>query len=72
VQWQVVPGDLAGRGASKTAVSVKIAGSCAPAQWVPQKYCFIQFYNMCAYRVRERGYGRDGCQTWGIYGVHGW
>ena len=49
---------------------VSIAGTCSPAQWVPQKYCLAQFYEMCA-NSRAKGaqtndYGRDGCQKWVI------
>jgi hypothetical protein len=69
---QVVPGNLADRGVNKNGVFVKIAGPCNPAQWVPQKYCYKQFYNMCANKVKEGNFGRNGCQKFGIYNVNGW
>jgi len=41
-----------------------IKGNCSPAQWVPQQYCFSQFYNMCANygafgTVETRKYGES-------------
>ncbi|KAK5138250.1 hypothetical protein LTR08_003311 [Meristemomyces frigidus] len=49
---------------------VTITGSCSPAQWVPQKYCLSQFYEMCAYSNKKgaqtNAYGRNGCQSWKI------
>lgn len=44
--------------------------SCKPAQWVPQEWCFKQFFNMCVNlgkggKVRAK-YGKGGCQDWHI------
>ena len=36
------------KGDNSDYAQVWIQGSCKPAQWIPQKYCFSQFYNMCA------------------------
>ena len=50
---------------------VGITGKCKPAQWVPQKYCKSQFYDMCAHADKNgestRHYGNGKCQEWGIY-----
>ncbi|GAB7364749.1 hypothetical protein MBLNU230_g5547t1 [Neophaeotheca triangularis] len=71
----VVPSRYAGRGAlfagpRRTAV-VKITGGCSPPQWVPQKYCYSQFYAMCARGDsdgrRNAQFGRNKCQTWSIW-----
>ncbi|KAK3109871.1 hypothetical protein LTR53_016417 [Teratosphaeriaceae sp. CCFEE 6253] len=49
---------------------VHISGKCAPPQWVPQKYCFSQFWNMCAWGGHHGGsvrhYGTNNCQKWVI------
>ena len=64
---------------------VSIGGDdCKPAQWVPQQYCYSQFYDICAkgsqhgrgigyYGRQLPGNGGGRCQTWMIapleYGV---
>ncbi|KXT12646.1 hypothetical protein AC579_4211 [Pseudocercospora musae] len=50
--------------------TVRINGDCKPAQWVPQKYCKSQFYELCN-RGDSNGangarYGRNACQWWRI------
>lgn len=52
---------------------VSITGVCSPAQWVPQKYCLSQFYNMCATgndvgdtAGRQYGAGTYKCQSWAL------
>ena len=37
-------GGMMGYSGHQTRIS--ITGNCSPAQWVPQKYCLSQFYNM--------------------------
>jgi len=63
-------GQNAGDGGSRDA-AIYISGTkCVPPQWIPQEYCYSQFYNMCATGGRagqnERSYGRDSCQDWTI------
>lgn len=43
-----------------------IKGTCFPSQWVPIFYCKVQFWDMCAGKVRKRRYGRNSCQIWTI------
>ncbi|TKA42476.1 hypothetical protein B0A54_06926 [Friedmanniomyces endolithicus] len=56
-------------GAHDTRLSIEAV--CSPAQWVPQKYCLSQYYNMCATGddvgdANDRFYGAGNyhCQTW--------
>ncbi|KAK5136093.1 hypothetical protein LTR08_004143 [Meristemomyces frigidus] len=59
-------GGMMGYAGKQTRIS--ITGNCGPAQWVPQEYCFKQFYHMCATGTSSgtsaKRYGRNGCQTW--------
>ncbi|KAM0698724.1 hypothetical protein Q7P36_002191 [Cladosporium allicinum] len=68
----VVPSSLAGQGGSggpkNNLAHIGISGKCSPAQWVPQHYCYKQFYYMC-WKGNNRGsyeksYGRKKCQDW--------
>ena len=67
----VVPSPYAtggGNGFAEKSTHISIAGTCSPAQWIPQEYCFSQFYQICA-NGNEHGtgakyYGRNGCQRW--------
>ena len=48
-----------------------IAENCKPPQWIPEKWCFHNFYNMCNNVNRNSKvtayYGKDGgCQAWRI------
>ncbi|KAK4901819.1 hypothetical protein LTS10_011306 [Elasticomyces elasticus] len=70
----VIPSDYARNGAHVGTggphdTRVHIDGSCNPWQWVPQKYCLSQLYNMCAQgdgagSYGARFYGNNNCQTW--------
>nr|OQO32572.1 hypothetical protein B0A51_00136 [Rachicladosporium sp. CCFEE 5018] len=50
---------------------VWIRGTCNPPQWVPQKYCFSQMYDICANGGPHGGgrgwYGTNRCQEWSIF-----
>lgn len=54
---------------------VKITGSCNPPEWVPQVFCFSQFYSMCAQGdnvgTNTRYYGGNNCQKWQTGGSQG-
>ena len=72
ILFQVVPSSLAGQGGSggpkNNLAHIGISGKCSPAQWVPQHYCYKQFYYMC-WKGNNRGsyeksYGRKKCQDW--------
>lgn len=43
----VIPSTYANNGQGKGGYHVGITGNCKPAQWVPQQYCFSQFYEIC-------------------------
>ena len=70
----VVPSSYAAGGmngySSKTHIRIfnSAQGGCNPAQWVPQEYCFSQFYQMCVDAgptgSMTRRFGRNGCQNW--------
>lgn len=51
---------------------IRITGNCKPPQWVPQKYCKLQFDAMCANSGKgtkgasTKRFGRGGCQYWEI------
>ncbi|KAK5172969.1 uncharacterized protein LTR77_003091 [Saxophila tyrrhenica] len=49
---------------------VAIRGSCSPQEWVPRKYCYLQFYKMCVQfpgaGAGVRSFGTNGCQSWQI------
>jgi hypothetical protein len=44
--------------------------NCKPPQWIPQKWCFHNFYNMCVNMSKKykanASYGNGGCQNWFI------
>lgn len=67
-----VPGRDArlGRYSKNQKIVAKIVGNCKPAEKVPQKWCFKQFYHMCRNGkpngTRVAKYGGGGCQTWAI------
>lgn len=69
---QVVPSKYSKTGmySDNKKVNIWISGSCGPAQWVPQEYCFSQFYHLCAtgdkYGQNHAYYGRNNCQSWHI------
>lgn len=45
-------------------------GNCKPVQWVPDKYCHQNFFNMCVNMNKNNKarakYGNGGCQDWHI------
>ncbi|KAK3109872.1 hypothetical protein LTR53_016418 [Teratosphaeriaceae sp. CCFEE 6253] len=49
---------------------VAISGNCNPPQWIPEKYCYSQLFNMCAHGGKHGGsshhYGNNNCQHWKI------
>jgi len=50
---------------------VHCSDNCKPPQWVPEKYCFQNFMNMCVNMNKNNKvtayYGKDGgCQAWRI------
>ncbi|GAB7323998.1 hypothetical protein MBLNU13_g07402t1 [Cladosporium sp. NU13] len=70
----VAPSRKAADGAwsDKNKISVWIHGkNCKPPQWIPEKWCFHNFYNMCVNMSKNYKatafYGKDGgCQVWRI------
>ncbi|KAM0721003.1 hypothetical protein Q7P37_003288 [Cladosporium fusiforme] len=42
-------------------VSVWVRSKCKPAMWVPQEWCFKQFFNMCV-NMDKSGKARASCQ----------
>lgn len=59
----MVPSTYASNGAVYGDAKVYVTGKCEPAQWLPSKYCQLQFRQVCA----EAGYGAEdfgdkGCQ----------
>ena len=52
-------------------LTVSVPAKCKPPQWVPEKYCFQNFFNMCVNMNKNNKvtayYGKDGgCQGWRI------
>ncbi|SMR57982.1 unnamed protein product [Zymoseptoria tritici ST99CH_1A5] len=71
----VVPSDYATRGKQNMYALVNIdGGRCNPPAWVPQNYCNIQMWTICAHGdvngAGYRSYGKDGCQRWQIQSTH--
>lgn len=67
----MVPTQYSENGVRVGNVAVSIQGTCKPAQWVPEKYCKSQFYELCASEPLEayainRWYG---CQDFVIAAV---
>lgn len=62
----VVPSPYANNGVTVNGWTVRIKGSCKPAQWVPSYWCTTQLHDVCG-EYTEGGiglakYGKNGCQ----------
>ncbi|KAF2212543.1 hypothetical protein CERZMDRAFT_97041 [Cercospora zeae-maydis SCOH1-5] len=62
------PGPRSERGIVKDGVRAKITGNCAPQQWIPGKFCLLQFHYICATGdangLGTGTYGTNACQKW--------
>ncbi|KAF2864043.1 hypothetical protein K470DRAFT_50583 [Piedraia hortae CBS 480.64] len=68
-----VPNSRAFAGITNQGAMVTIDGTTCKSEWIPQKYCLSQFFNMCAHGDRNgqatASYGTHGCQKWQIQGI---
>ncbi|CAK1368084.1 hypothetical protein CB0940_11222 [Cercospora beticola] len=62
------PGSRSETGVVKEGIRAKITGNCTPKQWVPGKFCLLQFHYICATGdakgLGTGTYGTNGCQKW--------
>lgn len=62
------PGSRSEAGVVKEGIRAKITGNCTPKQWIPGKFCLLQFHYICATGdakgLGTGTYGTNGCQKW--------
>ncbi|KAM3415040.1 hypothetical protein BST61_g10175 [Cercospora zeina] len=62
------PGPRSERGVVKDGIRAKITGNCTPQQWIPGKFCLLQFHYLCATGdakgLGTGTYGTNACQKW--------
>ncbi|GAB7358258.1 hypothetical protein MBLNU230_g0409t1 [Neophaeotheca triangularis] len=64
----VVPSKYAQNGKSSDGRKVAIRATCRPQQWIPQYWCYKQFYDLCTSGDSKGRNSRiyNGCQIWYI------
>lgn len=69
----MVPSPYADAGTTVGKAHVSVTGDCKPKQWLPRKWCLLQFHEICGLDMgfSGKGYGamlqgRDNCQRFNI------